>query len=170
MMKHIEDIYNQFHKQIFGYFYHLTYNGDLASELTQETFYQVIISIPRFKGNSKLSTWIYSIARNTYLKKVKKESKYLLTEEKDLHHLLPPDRTNDPEVLWEQQEDKEKIKRVFAQMSENYATILILRDKNGLSYKEIAQITGMSDASVKVTLFRARQKFKEIYANHEGGE
>ena len=169
-MKQIEEIYNKFHKQIFGYFYHLTYDPDMAGELTQETFYQVIISIPRFKGNSKLSTWIYSIARNTYLKKIRKESKYLPTDEKDLHNLIPPDRTNSPEELLEQQEHKEKIKRVFSQLSENYASILILRDKNGLSYKEISAITGMSDSSVKVTLFRARQKFKEIYSNTEGGE
>lgn len=169
-MKQIEDIYNQFHKQIFGYFYHLTYNSDLSSELTQETFYQVIISIPRFKGDSKLSTWIYSIARNTYLKKIKKESKYLLTEEKVLYNLIPPDTTNNPELILEQHENKQKIKKIFSKLSENYASILILRDKNGLSYKEISQITGMSDSSVKVTLFRARQKFKELYSQNEGGE
>lgn len=169
-MKQIEDIYNKFHKQIFRYFYHLTYDSEQAGELTQETFYQVIISIPRFKGNSKLSTWIYSIARNTYLKKIKKESKYLLTEEKDLHNLIPPDSTHNPELVLEQQQSKEKIRKVFSKLSENYASILILRDKNGLSYREISEITGMSDSSVKVTLFRARQRFKEIYLQYEGGE
>jgi len=169
-MKQIEAIYHQFHKQIFKYLYHLTYDQDLAHELTQETFYQVIISIPRFKGKSKLSTWIYSIARNTYLKRIKKESKYVPTNETDLHSLIPPDRSSEPEFILSQKEDRRKIQQVFSKLSESYASILILRDKNGLSYQEISQITGMSDSSVKVTLFRARRKFREIYAQYERGE
>lgn len=169
-MKEIEELYKKFHKQIYRYFYHLTFNPDLAGELTQETFYQVIISIPKFKGKSKLSTWIYSIARNTYLKKLKKESRYFPAEEKDISILIPPDRNTDPEFVIEQKETLFKIKAVIENLPENYASVLILRDKNGLSYKEIARITGMSESSVKVTLFRARKKFKDIYSRLEGGE
>lgn len=169
-MKRIEELYQKYNKQIYAYFFHLTYNHDAANDLTQETFYQVIISIPRFKGKSKVSTWIYGIARNTYLKHLQKEKKYIPTEEKDFYSLVCADTNKNPESVIHRKEVLEDITIVINSLPENYATVLILRDKNGLSYKEIAEITGMTETSVKATLFRARKRFQETYTKQKGGE
>lgn len=64
-MKDFQELYKKYNQEIFHYLLRWT-NGrqDLAEELVQETFYQVYISLARFRGNSSLRTWIYQIAKN----------------------------------------------------------------------------------------------------------
>lgn len=67
-MESIESLYRQYRKLVFTYLYGLTNNVQVAEDLTQETFLQVIRSIPSFRGDSKVTTWIFGIARNVYRK------------------------------------------------------------------------------------------------------
>ena len=163
-MKQIEELYDKYCKNVYNYFYYLTYDIEKSNDLTQETFYQVILSIVRFRGDSKISTWIFSIARNTYLKSLRKDNKSNFELDENIPVL---DESYMPEESLEKKEKLRKIIGTIKQLPEKYATVLILRDKGGLSYKEISKITGMSDASVKVSLFRARKKFKELYEKEE---
>ncbi len=167
-MKQIENLYEQYSEKIFKYLYYLTGHVDEANDLTQETFYQVILSIVRFKGDSQISTWIYSIARNTYLKHLRKEKKALAFEESYFTDQKCTRLT--PEEILEKKETLASIAMVLNKLPENYATVLILRDKEGLSYKEIGSIIKISEASVKVTIFRARKKFKEMFSAMERGD
>lgn len=169
-MKQIEELYHSYSKQIFNYFYYLTYDVDKSNDLLQETFYQAILSIVRFKGNSKISTWLYSIARNTYLKDLRKEKNSKV--EFDEHYMSQDNDSGifTPEEVVEKKETLKSIAMVLNKLPEKYSTVLVLRDKEGLSYKDIAQITGLSDASVKVNLHRARQKFREEFRKIERGE
>lgn len=164
-MKQIEEMYDKYHKQIFNYFYYSTYDVDKSNDLTQETFYQAIISIARFKEKSKVSTWLYSIARNVYLKSLRKRKH----EGIELNEEILLD-IQTPEEELERKETLESIARILNRLPEKYSTLLVLRDKEGLSYRDIAQITGMSDTSVKVNLFRARQKFREIFSEIKRSE
>lgn len=162
-MKEIEELYEHYGKRIFNYFYYLTYDSCRADDLTQETFYQVIVSIARFKGNSSVSTWLYGIARNVFLKSLRmKKNGIIETGEESLLESIP-DHEATPEETVEKKDTAALVRTVIRMLPEQYATVLILRDKEGLSYSEIGKITGLSDATVKVSIYRARQKFREEY-------
>ena len=65
-MESIQKVYETYEKFIFRYLYGLTLNFHIAEELTQETFFQVVKSFHKFRGDSHVSTWVYKIARNVY--------------------------------------------------------------------------------------------------------
>lgn len=169
-MNQIEELYNKYSKQIFNYFFYMTGDADRSNDLTQETFYQVILSIPRFKEKCKVSTWIYSIARNVFLKSLRKSR----IKQVEFNEAISnePNQMNCYSVdeLVEKKETLKSIAMAINRLPEKYATVLVLRDREGLSYSEIAGITRMSESSVKVSLFRARQKFREEFKKIEKGE
>lgn len=167
MMKQVEELYDKYSRRIFNYFYYLTCDSHRAGDLTQETFYQVILSIVRFKEESKVSTWIYGIARNTYLKSLRKEKRVQVEADESLFDRNDKSFTYTPEEMLEKKETLKSIASVLNRLPEKYSTVLILRDREGLSYNDIARIAGMSEAQVKVTLFRARRKFREEYKKIE---
>ncbi len=167
-MNQIEELYEKYSKRIFNYFYYLTQDTDRSNDLTQETFYQVIVSIPKFKERSTVLTWIYGIARNVYLKSLRKQGPaQVQLDENTINELHSGCTTED---IIDRKETVKSIAMVLNRLPEKYATILILRDREGLSYSEITGITGMSDSSVKVNLFRARRKFREEFTKIEEGE
>ncbi len=73
-MQSIEEIYEMYSKKVFLFLLSKTNNEHLAEELTQETFFQAVQCIDRFKGNSSILTWLCGIAKNVWLKYVKKTS------------------------------------------------------------------------------------------------
>ena len=168
-MKEIEELYEKYGKKIYNYFYYLTYDACKADDLTQETFYQAIISIVKFKGKSAISTWLYSIARNVFLKSIRKEKRDIVGYDDNILINMMTDAECSPEEMVIKKDTINMVRVAIRSLSEQYATVLILRDKEGLSYLEIAQITKMSEASVKVNIFRARKKFKEEYAKINNG-
>ena len=66
-MKNFSSIYEEYFMFIYKYLYSLCLNADLAEELTQETFFKAVLKINTFKEDSKITTWLCSIARNLYL-------------------------------------------------------------------------------------------------------
>src|SRR5690554_5942875 len=74
-MQRVQQLYELYKKLILRYFLRLTGNMEEAGELTQETFYQACLSIHRFHQKSSAKTWLYAIARNVYLKNLRKKTK-----------------------------------------------------------------------------------------------
>jgi RNA polymerase sigma-70 factor, ECF subfamily len=166
-MKRIEELYTAYSKKIYNYFYFLTYDPHKAEDLTQETFYQAVVSIPRFSSRSSVSTWLYAIARNTYLKSLREKKKETL----ELHEDIETRSTGmDPEEIVLRKDRAEAIRACIHKLPEQYATVLILKDREDLSYEEIGKITGMSYSSVKITIYRARKRFREEFTAYERGE
>lgn len=162
-MHEIEEIYLAYAPRISKYLYGLTGDPFVAEELTQETFYQALLSVARFRGQSKLSTWLYSIARNVYLKharRLRREARYPA----DL-----PAQPDDPTEEVDRMETREMLVKALGLLPEKQRTILILREVEVMSYAEIAQVLGSSQASIKVGLYRARAKLREAFARLEGG-
>jgi RNA polymerase sigma-70 factor (ECF subfamily) len=167
-METIESLYRRYRRPIFTYLYGLTHSIHAAEDLTQETFLQVIRSIPSFRGDSKVTTWIYGIARNLYRKWMEKNKNSVA--HMDLISNELPDRqlSNLPEKMLELKENSLAIHRVLIQLPEQQQELIILRDWHGLSYDDIAKITGRSLSWVKVNIYRSRAEFRSKYNRMEG--
>ena len=79
-MQDIEKIYKENFETVNKYLFCLTKNWDLAEELTEETFYRAVEKIGKFKGESKISTWLCQIAKNLYYDVLRKNKKIVNTE------------------------------------------------------------------------------------------
>lgn len=71
----IEEIYKMYSRKVFLFLLSKTNNEDIAEELTQETFFQAVQCIDKFKGNSSILTWLCGIAKNVWLKDLRKRQK-----------------------------------------------------------------------------------------------
>lgn len=156
-----ETLYKEYSRKIFGFYFNMTGDHYLSEELTQETFFQAVISIYSFKGNSKVSTWLFGIARNVYLKHRRKAS-LIPRVHKDSGEFEGVSK-DCPERRYEIKERNELIYKVLRQLPDDYRTVIILREANGLDYIDIGYIMNKSPDAARVTLFRAKKRFREIY-------
>ena len=151
----IEEIYEMYSRKVFLFLLSKTNNVDIAEELTQETFFQAIQCIDRFKGNSSILTWLCGIAKNVWLKDLRKRQETLSIDE----NILEITNKQEIDVRWEQKE----ILQLIHDMNEPVREVMYLRLISNLSFAEIGEIIGKTENWTRVTFFRGKQKIvKEI--------
>lgn len=146
----IEEIYEMYSRKVFLFLLSKTNNVDIAEELTQETFFQVIQCIDRFKGNSSILIWLCGIAKNVWLKDLRKRQETLPIDD-DILEITYKQEIN---VQWEQKE----ILQLIHDMNEPVREVMYLRLISNLSFAEIGEIIGKTENWTRVTFFRGKQK------------
>ena len=150
--------------------YHIALNllGDEqeAEDVLQETFLSAFRAIDRFEGRSKLSTWLYRIAYNASLMHLRKREQMTafsldrpfgdeeLAEEHSVRHLVDWSTVPDDQLLTA--EAQQEMDRAIAGLPESLRATFVLRDIQGLSGAETAEILGITVQAVKNRLHRAR--------------
>ncbi|KGM97636.1 hypothetical protein Z968_02715 [Clostridium novyi A str. 4552] len=163
----LEELYKKYRKNIFAYFFSKTYNTHISDELTQEVFLKAFKALPTYKFKASFKNWLYVIAKNVYINWSKKESKYdNVPIDNDLSNKLVSLKGNPEEVI-DIKEKEEFYEHILSKLKDEYRTIIVLRDFKGLSYEEISILLNWNLSKVKVTLYRARIKFK-MYLKKEG--
>jgi|TARA_B110000503_G_scaffold73117_1_gene113005 RNA polymerase sigma-70 factor (ECF subfamily) len=148
-------------------------NKEDAEDIAQEVFLEVYKSIGKFKGNSKLSTWIYKICTNKCLEFIRKKNakKRLVFMQRILGNEIPLDKTNfftefnHPGILLEHKERSETIYLAINTLPESQKTVFTLAKLDGKTYQEIVEITGKSMSSVESIMFRAKKNLQKKLAN-----
>ncbi|MFZ5351911.1 MAG: RNA polymerase sigma factor [Bacillota bacterium] len=156
-----DEIFSRFYKPIFYYIYKMTYNTDIAEDITQDTFVKVYKALSNMDDSLKLSAWIYRIAHNAcvdYLRK-NKVSFELIDNIKEACS-----EVNEPEQGFINKELQLRIIKVMKRINSRYRSVLVMRDYNNLSYNEIACILKCSESAVKSLIHRARQEFQKVFA------
>lgn len=159
-MKEFSELYRLYSEKIYKYLLYLTCNKYDAEELLQETFFQAFKSISRFKGESSISTWLFSIARNVYLKKYngdkKRNETYL-----EFENIIGG--TKSPLEELEDKEEESRILKAINLLDEPYRQVVILRSLNELSFREIGDILNKNENWARVTFYRGKVKLgKEL--------
>lgn len=126
-MKNMEQIYMDNYEVVYKYLFANTHDADIAEELAQETFYRAVKNINKFKGNSKISTWLCSIAKNLLLAEFKRKNKFNTLTENDL--------VVSDETIFDNEETSLYKKVCYLLKVDNYFNFI---DKEtGLTIKEI---------------------------------
>lgn len=149
-------------------------NPDDAAELSQETFVKVIEGIDKFKGRSSFYTWLFRIAVNLTLnhcqRSARTATRSLDAEEQDadgtgrqmLRDFLSDDRAVDPALAAQSRELCELTKKSLLRLDEPQRAVVVLRDIEGMSYAEIADVLNVELGTVRSRLSRARSNLREI--------
>ncbi|WP_412986057.1 RNA polymerase sigma factor [Pontimicrobium sp. IMCC45349] len=142
--------------------YRMMKHTEEAEEVAQDTFIKAYKSLNKFKGDSKFSTWIYRVAYNTCLDRLKKNKRYqsnVAIDEYTEHHVKSIDNALD---VLEQKERQLVIKSCIDKLDSESSFLLTLYYFEEQSLDEIAAITGLKANNVKVKIFRARKKLATI--------
>ncbi|MGE5559661.1 MAG: RNA polymerase sigma factor [Chloroflexota bacterium] len=163
-----EQLYRRYRGAVYAYLVRLTGDGDWAQELLQETFYRAIVRASSYRGDAAPLSWLCAIARNLFageLKRRQRERRSFVPV--DDEQPASPDDSPDRELL--RREQRAMIDRIIAGLPETQRLALLLRDFDGLPYESIGEILGLTLANVKVTIHRARVRFREAYAAERSG-
>jgi RNA polymerase sigma-70 factor, ECF subfamily len=158
------DLVRQYHKKVIGYCLSMLQNHSEAEEAAQDIFVKAYRSLPKFKGNSTFSTWLYRITTNHCLDVLRKRTRRktysldaLVEEEGDQIHQL----FSTAPMAASQMENRDLAGKILSTLPEDYRVILTLREADGLEYQEIAEILDCSLDAVKGRLSRARKQLQE---------
>lgn len=161
-----------YESQVYRLAFRMLGNSEEARDLAQEVFVQVFRSIENFRGDSKIGTWLFRITVNLS----KNQNKYLARRQKKLHSELDESigvdtsgargvtsgETTEPEERAMAGQIEQIIAQSLMSLDEEHRTIVILRDVEGLSYEEVAQIADLPLGTLKSRLHRARALLRQM--------
>jgi RNA polymerase sigma-70 factor (ECF subfamily) len=150
-------------------------NEEDANDAVQDAFLSAFKGMSRFKGQSRLGTWLHRIVVNAALGRLRSRQRH---PERSIEDLLPHfgagEHQIDPPVPWkatpettaQDQETRALVRRCISQLPETYRMVLLLRDIEGLATEETARILGTSTGVVNTRLHRARQALRSLLDPH----
>ena len=151
------EIVEQYSDLAYSVAFRMLRNAEDAEDAVQEAYISAFKALPRFKGQSKLSTWLYRIVVNACLMKIRKDksrAKYL--SEKEYDDAIVYDWKNDPEEAAVNSELRSTLESGLDRLSPDLRAAVVLRDIQGLSTEEASEALAISVASLKSRLHRAR--------------
>lgn len=157
-MSTISEYYEEHSRLVYRYLFRLCGNDDLAEELTQETFYQAIRTLDRYRGECKPSVWLCQIARHCWYKHLEKnkhtKENITIDEQLAAHDTPLDDRIADAD-------DKMRIYAKMQELKGEMREVLYLRILAELSFKEIGEVMKKTENWARVTYFRAKAALQE---------
>ena len=133
-------------------------NVFIAEELTEDTFFRLIVKKPRYSGKSTFKSWLYAIGRNVAIDFVRHHSKQLNTPIEDMENYLSEEQSLERSYIKE--ERKIAVHKALSKLSVDYRTVLWLVFFEGLSNKEAAIVLKKNERQVRNLLYRAKQALK----------
>jgi RNA polymerase sigma factor (sigma-70 family) len=163
----------KYQNKVFNTVLSIVQNSEEAEDISQEVFIEVYESVGKFRGESKLSTWLYRIATTKALeahrkKKAQKRFAFLTSlfggeDDEVIHH---PIEFEHPCVLLENQERCKILFAAIAQLPDNQKVAFSLHHVEGLSYQEIVEVMQTSLSSVESLLFRAKSNLRKSLGSY----
>ncbi|WP_405296440.1 RNA polymerase sigma factor [Algibacter sp. Ld11] len=159
-----------FQQKVFATCISFVPNKEDAEDIAQDVFVEVFNSINKFKGNSKLSTWIYRITTNKCLEFIRKKNtkKRFAFLQSIMGNEIPMDKTkyftemNHPGVLLENKQKSETLFKAINQLPDAQRVVFTLSKIDGLSNQEVCDITEKSLSSVESLMFRAKKNLQDV--------
>jgi len=155
-------------------------NEDNAKDISQDVFIEVFRSIHKFRGDSKISTWLYRLAVNKSLNHIRDNKKHRIvrsiqrffTKEENERLDLQDFSSQNAEQEIEQDEHSKALHNALDKLPENQKTAFVLKNYDNLSYKQISEIMELSHSSVESLIHRAKvnlqKHLEEYYLEHFG--
>ena len=165
-----QEIVDRYQTRLLNFVYRTIGDREKAEDLVQEVFIRVYRHLHRFDASKKFSTWIYTIASNLAKNELRNRSRNPLVlfqtikknwqdEERPLQF---EDSSSRPDDLFRKRHLRALVEEATAQLPEHHRQVFVLRELEGKSYEEIAEITSTNLGTVKSRLNRARSSFADI--------
>ncbi|MCL6479590.1 MAG: sigma-70 family RNA polymerase sigma factor [Peptococcaceae bacterium] len=164
-----EQLVRRYESKVYTVAYRFLGNHADACDLAQETFLRLYQALPGFRGDSSFMTWLYHITANACRDEIRRQQRHHVLSLDDAGNngtqamMQVPSRTPSPEEMVEKKEFNELVQQCLFSLSQEHRLVLIMREMQGFSYEEIAQVLQCTLGTVKSRLSRARQAFREKF-------
>ena len=164
------ELVDRYQNRLLNFVYRTIGDRDRAEDLVQEVFIRVYRHLHRFDRSKKFSTWVYTIASNLAKNELRNRSRNPLvlfqtmqgTADDEDRPLQFEDSTSRPDDMYRKRHLRELVEDTVAKLPEHHRQVFVLRELEGKSYEEIAEITACNLGTVKSRLNRARSAFAAI--------
>lgn len=153
-----ESMYSDYYRDVYRYLFSFVKNPDESEEIAQETFVKAISSIKSFDGKKDIRAWLFTIAKNTYISKYRKDKNYSL---QDLDEISECEDSVSFTDKFENEETVFAIHKFLHTMDEPYKEVFYLRVFGELDFKKIGSLFQKSDSWARVTFYRAKTQIKK---------
>ena len=153
---------------VFNVVYRITGNAEDARDVSQEAFIKAFKNFESYDERAAFSTWLYRIAVNTAIDFVRRRKKENSISFED--YIVDENNQNIDSGIEEKVISKEGVKSIISavnMLDDEFKTVIVLRDMEGMDYKEISDITGLPLGTVKSRLSRARGKLRQIIEKND---
>ncbi len=158
----IDDIVDQYKDSLFAFIVRMVNDYQQAEDIFQETWIRVIRHIGSFRGDAKFSTWLFQIARNVYRDSLRKKRGYFHVPIEETAELL-----SEPAMDLSDKGESEYVRKLVARLPVKMREAVVLRYYHDMNIREISQVLGCSEGTVKSRIFNAiktiRKKIKLLY-------
>lgn len=163
------EIINRYRNPITNYLYRFLYDYEEAVDLAQETFVRVYFALERYHTKYAFSTYIYRIASNLAISEIRKRKRrktlsltgLFQSSENEEIEFQPPDEKSLPEADVLEDEQRKVIEKAIATLPDKYRAAIILRDVEGKSYDEVAEVLELGLGTTKSRISRGRKLLRE---------
>jgi RNA polymerase sigma-70 factor, ECF subfamily len=164
------DLVAAYGKKVYGIAWHMTYDRAEAEELAQDCFLKVWQNLDRYEPTeASLLAWIAALSRNLcidHYRRRKREKGFLFLSDDAVSTLLPA--TDDPQADAVRRERVRMLLDAISELPDELAEVVILRDLDGLDYREIGDLLKLADGTVKSRLNRARIELARVVRGRVG--
>ncbi len=169
-----DELVSRYQVRLLSFVYRTVGDRERAEDLVQEVFIRIYRHLHRFDQSKKFSTWAYTIASNLAKNELRNRSRNPLVLfqtikrhwEADHRPLQFEDPGSRPDDLFRKRHLRELVEESVSQLPEHHRVVFVLRELEGKTYEEIAEITGCNLGTVKSRLNRARSNFATIISPH----
>jgi RNA polymerase sigma-70 factor, ECF subfamily len=170
-----DELYHRFRRQVAGNLYRVLGDRDDLEDLVQEVFVIAFRGLERFRGDARLSTWLYRICVNVALGRIrtrKRRPNAIGVVDLDLASADPSlvERPETPDRTLERRRDQQRVYAALEQLAPKKRIVLYLHEIEGLDLKEIAYLVDSNPVTVRTRLFYARREFYKVIAGKEPDE
>ena len=156
-----EDIVDQYGDFVFNLTYRVLGNHADAEDAAQDAFLSAYRNFHRFRGDSSVSTWLYRIAVNAALMKLRRDKNKRAQVHTDYQEMQLVSPQEGPEKLALNSELRDRLERGLDMLAPNLKAAVVLRDLQGLNNQEAAEVLDISMSSLKARLHRGRVQLRE---------
>lgn len=153
-----KQLYEENVKAVYKYMFCLTHNADLAEELTQETFYQAMKGMDKFRGECKISVWLCQIGKRLWYKELEKKRREIPMAEAIEEDTEDTGAFSSIENNYLLNVEKVELFRMLHHLDITTREVMYLRLTGELSFAEIGSIMGKTENWARVTFYRGKQK------------
>lgn len=155
----------RYQSRLFNFLYRYLRDREAAEDLTQEVFLKVYQAAPRFEPRAKVRTWVFTIAYNLAVNELRRQRRrrllgLLVREDREATAIEASEGGDHLEL-------EETMTAALGLLPHSQRAALLLRVRDELSYQEIAEVLGVSHASVESLLFRARERLRRLLRSRE---
>ena len=152
-------LFERYHRLLFSFFYRLNQNPGTSEDLVQNVFERILKYKHRYRGDGEFKAWMFQIARNVNFDQIRKKGNRPQEKIEDWQDRIV-DQSPDQQTRMMKNEELQLLQWALQKLPPDKREIIVLSKLQGLKYKKIAELQGLTEGAVKVKVFRALKALK----------